>query len=172
MHRCQFSWYKVVRMWILQLSMFQKALVSGGVLHLLGDALGAPVAPKRVVVRVGGYPVERGLRGRGSGRNCLPPLGRRWGADCQVLPPPPFSLCAPLLGRHPRGGLGQLAGCRDAVRRLRPHLGGAGCVPPPPRQVGQSAVVNPPAPPSSLTGEQLCPPGGAGNGGARPADGV
>ena len=39
--------------------------MSGGVLHLVADALGAPVASKRVVVRVGGNPIECGLPGDG-----------------------------------------------------------------------------------------------------------
>ena len=50
-----------------------------GVVHLVGDALGAPVAPKQVVVRdtpsSGACP---GMGGRGYGRNCLPSLGRKW----------------------------------------------------------------------------------------------
>ena len=125
-----------------------EGLVSGGVLHLVGDALGALVAPKRVVVRVGGCPVEWGLPGDGwkGVRAELPAVfGEEvaWvGADCQVLPSSPFWLCAPPLARHPGGGRGRLAGGSD-VRRLqgvRPHLEDAGRVAPPPTGAAAGAV--------------------------------
>ena len=84
-------------------------ILGEGLVSSSGGRPGALVAPKRVIVRVGGYSMEWGLPRDGLEGVTGGTARRFWGGggggseDCQVLLPPPLWFCAPSPGRHPVG---------------------------------------------------------------------
>ena len=134
--------------------------VPQGVAQAVGDLLGAQIAPRKVVVGVGGYPIHYGLPEDGwaafSARASGGIRGGRGGrSHSPVRAPPALGVCWPALGPHPdRGPRGLARGLGTLIRLPGPRsgVGGQGGAAPPPASPAPRKVPQGAGSPSPLGG--------------------